>query len=143
MLRLRNIVTASLSKADHGHGAMPKKRKSSVPVHLQLWIDARLAFGLSHAHVQMARELGLNPKKLGKLDNHDQEPWKLPLPDFITKLYRKRYGKDLPDTVRSIEEITAAKQERKLARKAAKTTQPLACGTAGSNADLPGPPTVS
>jgi hypothetical protein len=60
---------------------MPKKRKSSVPVHLQPWIDARLAFRLSHAHVQMARELRLNPKKLGKLDNHKQEPWKLPLPD--------------------------------------------------------------
>jgi hypothetical protein len=111
---------------------MPKKRKSSVPVHLQPWIDARLAFRLSHAHVQMARELGLNPKKLGKLDNHKQEPWKLPLPDFIAKLYRKRYGKDLPDTVRSIEEIAAAKHERKLARKAAKTTQPLTYGTAGA-----------
>jgi hypothetical protein len=34
----------------------------------------------------MARELGMNPKKLGKLDNHDQEPWKLPLPEFIRKL---------------------------------------------------------
>jgi hypothetical protein len=34
--------------------------------------DARRRFHLSH--VQMARELGMNPKKLGKLDNHDQEP---------------------------------------------------------------------
>jgi hypothetical protein len=32
---------------------------------------------LSHEHVQMARELGMNPKKLEKLDNHHQEPWKL------------------------------------------------------------------
>ena len=31
----------------------------------------------------MARELGLNPKKFGGLANHRQEPWKLPLPEFI------------------------------------------------------------
>ena len=44
------------------------------------WIDARTRCHLSHSHVQMARELGMNPKKLGKLDNHRQEPWKAPLP---------------------------------------------------------------
>ena len=35
---------------------------------LQTWIDARKCHHLSHAHVQMARELGMNPKKLGKKD---------------------------------------------------------------------------
>jgi hypothetical protein len=44
---------------------------------LQEWIEARKRFHLSHAHVQMGRELGLNPRKLGKIDNHDQERWKL------------------------------------------------------------------
>jgi len=73
-------------------------KKASVPGHLQLWIEARRKLRLSHAHVQMAFELGLNPKKLGKLDHHHQEPWKLPLQDFIAKLYRKRCGKDRPDT---------------------------------------------
>ena len=38
----------------------------------------------------MAREFGMNPAKLGKLDNHKQEPWKLPLPRFIEELYVKR-----------------------------------------------------
>jgi hypothetical protein len=47
-----------------------------IPPHLQDWIDARKRHHLSHAHVQMARELGMNPKELGKLDNHKQEPWK-------------------------------------------------------------------
>lgn len=46
----------------------------------------------------------MNPKKLGKLDNADQELWKLPLPAFIESLYRKRFGKDRPDVVQSIEE---------------------------------------
>jgi hypothetical protein len=101
------------------------KKKSHVPAHLQPWIDARRKFRLSHAHVQMARELGLNPKKLGKLNNHRQEPWKLPLPDFIVKLYRKRCGKDRPDTVRSIEEMAAAKHAKTLAKKASKAVRRL------------------
>jgi len=42
--------------------------KSNDP--MQAWIDARKRRGLSHAEVQMARELGMNPAKLGKLDNH-------------------------------------------------------------------------
>src|SRR5215467_587665 len=113
-------------------------KKSFVPAHLQLWIEARRKFRLSHAHLQMAFELGLNPKKLGKLDNHHQEPWKLPLPDFIVKLYRKRCGKDRPDTVRSIEEIAAAKRAKRLAKRANKAMRrrspvsgPLLSATAG------------
>jgi hypothetical protein len=93
------------------------EKKSPVPTHLQPWIDARRKFRLSHAHVQMACELGLNPKKLGKLDNHHQERWKLPLPDFIVHLYRKRFGKDRPDAVCSIEEIAAAKRAKALVKK--------------------------
>lgn len=63
----------------------------------QRWVDARARHRLSHAHVQMARELGLNPTKLGKLDNHQQEPWKAPLPQFIEHLYAKRFGRERPD----------------------------------------------
>jgi hypothetical protein len=55
------------------------------------WIEARRRHRLSERHVQMARELGLNPKKLGKIDNHRQEPWKAPLPEFIEQLYAKRF----------------------------------------------------
>lgn len=87
---------------------------------LQVWIDARGRFHLSHAHVQMARELGMNPKKLGKLDNHDQEPWKAPLPAFIERLYLKRFGKQRPNVVLSIEERARAKDARRAARKEAR-----------------------
>ena len=79
---------------------------------MQAWIDARRRHRLSHAHVQMARELGMNPKKLGKLDNHDQEPWKMPLRHYIEHLYSKQFGKEIPNLVLSIEE--------KLCRDAAK-----------------------
>jgi len=87
---------------------------------LQAWIDARNRHRLSHAQVQMARELGMNPAKLGKLDNHRQEQWKLPLPHFIEELYFKRFGKTAPDRVVSIEERARLEQQKKDARRAAK-----------------------
>lgn len=91
---------------------MPK-RKSRIPQDLQRWIDARRRHKLSHAHVQMARELGMNPRKLGKLDNHRQEPWKAPLPVFIEEIYFKRFNKERPDSVRSIERIAKMRREKK------------------------------
>ena len=54
-----------------------------IPEKYQQWIEARKRFHLSDAHIQMARELGLSPKKFGGLVNTRQEPWKLPLPEFI------------------------------------------------------------
>lgn len=35
------------------------------------WIDAQRRDHLSHGQVQMARELGMNPMELGKLDNYE------------------------------------------------------------------------
>ena len=99
---------------------MVKKNQKRIPASLQPWIEARRRFHLSHEHVQMARELGMNPKKLGKLDNNDQEPWKLPLREFIGKLYFKRFGKKRPDAVRSIEEMVKAKQAKKQSKKVAR-----------------------
>ena len=63
---------------------------------LQPWVDAQRRHRLTDVQVQMARELGLNPKKFGKLDNHRQEPWKAPLPQFIERLYYKRFKRPLP-----------------------------------------------
>lgn len=91
--------------------------KSKVPPKLQLWIDARKRFGLSHAHVQMARELGMNPKKLGSLANHKQQPWKAPLPIFIEELYQKRFGRSSPEKVVSLEEVERQRTLKKQARR--------------------------
>ena len=76
---------------------MAKKQK--IPEKYQVWIDARKKYSLSHAQVQMARELGMNPKKFGKLANYKQQPWKAPLPDFIEDIYFKRFGKRKPDQI--------------------------------------------
>jgi hypothetical protein len=35
-------------------------------------------------------------RKLGKIANHRQEPRKAPLPLFIERLYRKRFGRERP-----------------------------------------------
>src|SRR5215469_9829110 len=70
--------------------------RGRTPGGLQLWIDARKRHRLSHEQVQMARELGLNPRKLGKLDNHRQEPWKLPLPVFIEQLTASGSARTIP-----------------------------------------------
>lgn len=51
---------------------------------------------LSDTHVQIARELGVNPDKLGKIDNHKQGQWKAPLPEFIEEIYYKRIKKNVP-----------------------------------------------
>jgi hypothetical protein len=106
--------------------------KPFIPQELKVWVEARQRHRLSHAQVQMARELGLNPKKLGKIDNHRQEKWKAPLPDFIERLYLKRYGRTRPDAVKTIEEIAAQKLARKAeqkmhkaARRAAEAEGPL------------------
>jgi hypothetical protein len=97
---------------------MAKRKKPNQK--MQAWIDARKRHRLSHAHVQMARELGMNPKTLGKIDNHDQEPWKMPLRQFIEHLYLKRFGKERPNTVLSIEEKARLDEEKKAQRRAAK-----------------------
>jgi hypothetical protein len=85
-----------------------------VPQKLLPWIEARKKFHLSHAQIQMARELGLNPKNFGKLANHRQEPWKAPLPKFIEELYFKRFGKAQPDRVLSIEERAGEIEKKKM-----------------------------
>ena len=93
-------------------------------------VQVRSRHLLSHAQVQMARELGMNPRKLGKLDNHDQEPWKLPLPQFLEELYRKRLGRDRPASVMSIEQRARQKRAKHAARKQARRLA-RAAGEAG------------
>lgn len=74
-----------------------------LPEKYKKWIDARNKYHLSDAHIQMAQELGMNPKKFCSLANNKQEPWKLSLPEFIEECYCKRFRKERPDQVMSIE----------------------------------------
>lgn len=115
--------------------------KKKTDPKLEAWIAARKRHHLSHAHVQMARELGLNPAKLGKIDNHHQEPWKAPLPEFIESLYEKRFGHLRPEKVLSIEDIARERARKEQARREAKARRRLAraseqnAGASGGSSD--------
>ena len=69
---------------------------------LEKWKKAKKQYRLSDMHIQMARELGMNPKKFGGLANHKQERWKAPLPDFIEDIYFKRFKREKPEVVKSL-----------------------------------------
>ena len=109
--------------------------KKKIPEKFQIWIDVHKRFHLSDVQIQMARELGMNPKKFGKLANHKQEPWKAPLPDFIEDIYFKHFGKIQPDHVRSIEQLIKAQEKKKAARRAAKQVKKQK-GEPGQNSSL-------
>jgi hypothetical protein len=91
----------------------------------------------------MARDLGMNPKHLGKKANHKQERWKVPLPQFIEYLYRKRFGKERPNPVLSIEQIAKMARAKKAAKHTIKRAaiaayQPLPDKTKADNGSSPG-----
>ena len=67
----------------------------------------------------MARELGLSPKRFGKYADRENQPWKLPLTDFIDAQYLKQFGKERPDEVKRMEEIAAEHVAKRAERKVA------------------------
>ena len=84
---------------------------------LEKWMVAQKRHRLSDKQVQMARELGLNPDKLGKIDNHRQESWKAPLPQFIESIYFKRFKREEPETVKPLKQIMAEMEPNKMLKK--------------------------
>jgi hypothetical protein len=97
--------------------------RTRIPQKLLPWFEARRKFHLTHAQVQMARALGLNPKKFGGLANHRQEPWKLPLPQFIEKLYLKRFRMPRPAQVLSLEGLVSQQRTKKEQKRIAMQTK--------------------
>ena len=83
---------------------------------LEKWMVAQKR-RLSDKQVQMARELGLNPDKLGKIDNHRQEPRKAPLPQFIEHIYFKRFKREEPETVKPLKQILKEMETKKKLQK--------------------------
>jgi len=116
---------------------MSSRRRGGLSPRDQEWVEARRRHGLSHAHVQMARELAMNPKKVGSIANHRQERWKAPLPVFIEDLYWRRFGRKRPQAVMSIEQRAAAQSQPKAKRRAARATRRAADDPAAAE-DRPG-----
>ncbi len=65
----------------------------------------RKRYQLSHAHIFMARELGINTRKIGSIAHDMQQPLKARLPIFIEDLYCKRFGRERPEVVLTLEQI--------------------------------------
>ena len=102
-------------------GLRVEKSQRALPPKTRAWVEARKRHRFSHAQVQMARELGLNPGKLGELSNHGQEPWKAPLPQLIEHLYLKRFGREQPRVVTPAENWERSAAARNPARHAPAT----------------------
>lgn len=94
--------------------------KIVVPERFRILIEVRKRYHLSDAKIQIARELGLNPHKFGKIANEKPEPWKTPLPQFIEAIYFKRFHKSQPDLVQSLEEMIQAQQVKQAEKKTRK-----------------------
>lgn len=77
----------------------------------QVWREAQKKYHLSDTHIRMAKELGMNPKKFGGLANTKQEPWKVPLSDFIEQIYFKRFGKIRPDQVKPAQDAVESNSQ--------------------------------
>jgi hypothetical protein len=120
-----------------GHCTHMANSKKRLTPKFQVWVDARHRFRLSHAHIQMARELGFNPKNLGGLANHDQERWKLPLPQFIEKLYFKRFGRERPEVVKTIEELAQHKKNKQMQKPPGPPPNPTAAEAADDSDEDP------
>ena len=58
----------------------------------EAWTTAKKICRLTARQVEMARALGMNPRKLPGLRPSPQERWKLPVGEFIDERYRKRFG---------------------------------------------------
>jgi hypothetical protein len=56
------------------------------------WKHAKQVCRLNVRQVEMARALGMNPKKLPGLRPSPQQRWKLPVGAFIEECYWKRFG---------------------------------------------------
>lgn len=84
-----------------------------IPEKYKIWIEVRKKFKLTHKHIQMARELGMNPKKFGSLANYKQQPWKAPLAEFIENCYQDRFDQEELNNVMSIEQMVKNKKKKK------------------------------
>ena len=69
---------------------MSKKKKK---IYDAVWALAKTKYHLSARQIEMAKKLGMNPKKFGRLVPNKSEPWKMPLGPFIESCYDKRFKK--------------------------------------------------
>jgi len=62
--------------------------------HSEEWAKAKKKYRLNSRQIAMAKELGLNPSKFGKIAPNKHEKWKAPLGEFIERIYSKRFKRN-------------------------------------------------
>jgi hypothetical protein len=72
------------------------------------WVELRQRYKLSHAEVQMGRELEIVPRSLAKISD---------VAAHLRALYLDRFGRDQPETVLSVEERAKLEQREKAIKK--------------------------
>jgi len=61
------------------------------------WAEAKRRCRLSDEGLQMAKELGMEPRALINNIPAKSQPWKLAVEDWVRELYRKRFGERRPE----------------------------------------------
>ncbi len=59
----------------------------------ELWLEAKRRCKLNDEEIQMAKEMGLNPKSLLKNIPNKNEQWKEPVKIWIRNMYVDRFGR--------------------------------------------------
>lgn len=93
---------------------------------IQDWMVAQKRYHLTDTQVQMARELGFKTTSLPKIDNHKQKSWKTPLPQYIESLYEKRFKREKPEVVKSLNQQLKEDEIKRKAKKKAKDANRVA-----------------
>lgn len=114
---------------------MPKPKTDPK---LEAWIGARKRHGLSHADVQMARELGLTPLKIANLPGAEDDAV---LRARIKEMYEERFGRARPDVVVSLEYRARKHASKKRAEGVAKDAKKTAVEGAERQMEPAGPVT--
>ena len=82
---------------------MAKKKKQPKNKRDRLWIEAKRRCRLNDNDIQIAKELGLNPRSLIKNIPSKTEQWKLPVKDWICQMYQKRQEKSERKKARKVQ----------------------------------------
>ena len=69
-------------------GSMANKSRAQD----EAWANAKKICRLTRRQIEMARALGMNPRKLPRLRPSPEQRWKVPVGEFIEECYRKRFG---------------------------------------------------
>ena len=72
---------------------------------LQVWVKVKRQCALTDAHVRMARELGMNPKRLIAAARTAAGQTQAPLAQRIEDLYLRRFRRTAPDWVMPLRQL--------------------------------------